>query len=92
MKTVNTSTFLGRLLDKVRPADLLHTENRSALRARIDQVLTETGLDRLQFGKQIRLELNELRGWLSGASDLTVEALTEICAILHISIGDLVTE
>lgn len=92
MKTENSLSFLGRLLDKVRPADLLQSEHRLALRARIEHLLTETGLDRLQFGNHIRAELNELRGWLSGTRDLTLEALTEICALFHISIGDLVTE
>lgn len=83
---------LKNLLDKIRPADLMHNENRLAFRSRIENLLAETGLDRIQFGKQVRTELNDLRSWLSGAKELTVEALTEICAILHISIGDLVTE
>lgn len=92
MKTENSLTFLGRLLDKVRPADLLHNEHRLALGARIEHLLAETGLNRLQFGHHIRTEMNELRGWLSGTRDLTLETLTEICGLLHISIGDLVTE
>jgi len=92
MKTGNGLTFLGRLLDKVCAADLLHTEHRLALGARIEHLLAETGWNRLQFGDHIRAEMNELRGWLSGTRDLTLEALTEICALFHISIGDLVTE
>jgi hypothetical protein len=92
MRTDNSLTFLGRLLDKVRPADLLHGEHRLALSARIEHLLTETGLNRLQFGNRIRAELNELRGWLSGSRDLTLETLTEICGLFHISIGDLVAE
>ena len=91
MRTENL-TFLGRLLDKVCAADLLHRENRLALGTRIENLLTETGLDRLQFGNRIRAELNELRSWLSGTRDLSLEALTEICALLHISVGELVTE
>ena len=92
MKTGNGLTFLGRLLDKVCAADLLHREHRLALGARIEHLLAETGLNRLQFRDQIRAELNELRGWLSGTRDLTLDTLTEICALFHISIGDLVTE
>ena len=92
MRTENSLTFLGRLLDKVRPADLLHSEHRLALGSKIERLLTETGLNRSEFGNRIRRELNELRGWLSGTRDLTVETLTEICTLFHISIGDLVTE
>jgi hypothetical protein len=92
MKTENSLTFLGRLLEKVRPVDLLHSEHRLALGARVEHLLAETGLNRLQFGNHIRKELDELRGWLSGTRDLTVEALTEICVLLHISLGELVTE
>ena len=92
MKTGNGVTFLGHLLDKVCAADLLHREHRLALGVRIEQLLAETGLNRLQFRDHIRAELNELRGWLSGTRDLTMDALTEICALFHISISDLVTE
>jgi DNA-binding Xre family transcriptional regulator len=92
MKTGNSLTFLGRLLDKVCAADLLQKEHRFALGARIEHLLTETGLNRLQFGNHIRSEINELRNWLSGTRGLTLEALTEICALLHISLGELVNE
>jgi len=92
MKTGNGLTFLGRLLDKVCPGDLLRSEHRLALGARIEHLLAETGLNRLQFGNHIRLEINELRGWLSGTRDLTLETLTEICGLFYISIGDLVSE
>lgn len=92
MRTENGLTFLGRLLDKVCAADLLHKENRLALGARIEHLLAETGLNRLQFGNHMRVEMNELRGWLSGTRDLTLETLTEICALFQISVGDLVAE
>ncbi|EHQ29633.1 helix-turn-helix domain-containing protein [Mucilaginibacter paludis] len=92
MRTENSLTLLGRLLDKVCASDLLHREHRLALAARIEHLLTETGLNRLQFGNYIRVEMNELRGWLSGTRDLTLETLTEICALFHISIGDLLAE
>lgn len=92
MKTEYSSTFLGKLLDKIHPSDLLHKEHRLALRSRIEHMLEETGLDRLQFGSRVRTELQELRSWLSGTRDLTIETLSEICGILHISLGDLVTE
>ena len=92
MKTGNSLPFLGRLLDKVCAADLLHREHRLAFGTHIEYFLIETGWNRMQFGNHVRAEMNELRGWLSGTRDLTLEALTEICALLHISIGDLVTE
>ena len=92
MKTGNGVTLLGRLLDRVCAADLRHSENRLALGTRIEHLLAETGLNGLQFGNHIRAEMNELRVWLSGTRDLTLETLTEICHLFHISIGDLVTE
>ena len=92
MKTENSLTLIGRLLDQLRPADLLQSEHRSALSIRIEQLLTETGLNRSQFGNHIRMEMNELRVWLSGTRDLTLERLTEICRLFHISISDLVAE
>jgi hypothetical protein len=91
MKTEN-ATLLGRLLDRVRPADLLDSEHRLALRSRVEQVIEETGLNRYQFGARIRSELCELRTWLSDTRELTIETLTEICTMLHISLGDLVAE
>ena len=91
MKTENV-TLLGRLLDKVRPSDLLHFEHRLALRSRVDQVIAESGLNRYQFGARIRSELCELRTWLSDTRELTIESLTEICGMLHITLGDLVSE
>lgn len=92
MKTEKTSALLVRLVAHLRPKDLLLSENRSVLLERIESLRVEEGWDNLQFGRYIRAELNELRGWLSGTRDLTLEALTEICALFHISIGDLVTE
>jgi hypothetical protein len=41
-------------LDKASAADLLHRENRLALGARIENLIAETELNRLQFGNQIR--------------------------------------
>jgi len=92
MKTENTSTLLGHLLDKIRPSDLLHNENRLALRSRIENLRAETGLDGKQFGSRIRMELNDLRAWLSGTKELTLDALTEICGLFHITVGDLLVE
>ena len=92
MRTENTTTFLGQLLDKVRPSDLLHSEHRMALRKRIEHLLENTGLEPSQFGSHVRKELNDLRGWLSSTRSMTLETLTEICCILHISVGDLVAE
>ena len=92
MKTEKTSALLVRLVAHLRPKDLLLSEHRSALRERIEALRIEKGWDNLQFGRYIRTELNELRGWLSGARELTVDSLTEICALFHISLGDLVRE
>jgi len=92
MKTVPALSFLARLTDKIRPSDLLHSEHRSTVRLHIESFLTETGFDRLQFGRHIRTEINELREWLSEAKELSVDALTEICGMFHISIGELVAE
>jgi len=92
MKTENNSTLLGRLLDKMRPADLLHNEHRLALRTRIETLRAETGLDGKQFGSRIHMELNDLRAWLSGTKELTLDALTDICGLLHITVGDLLVE
>jgi len=50
MKTENTSTLLGRLLDKMRPSDLLHNEHRLALRSRVESLRAEIGLDGRHFG------------------------------------------
>jgi len=92
MKTENTSTLLGRLLDKMRPSDLLHNEHRLALRSRVESLRVEIGLDGKQFGSRIRMELNDLRAWLSGTKELTLDALTDICGSFHITVGDLLVE
>ena len=92
MKTVNYSTFLEQILDKLRPADLHIMENRLAIKARVEHLLTETGLTKAELGSRVRRDIDSLRSWLSGTRDLTVEMLSELCSSLHISLGDLVLE
>jgi len=92
MKTVNYPSFLERILDKLRPADLHTKENRLAIKARVEHLLAETGLTTTELGSRIRREIGDLRSWLSGTRDLTVETLQELCLSLHISLGDLVLE
>lgn len=92
MRTEQTSALLILLVAHLRPKDLLLSEHRLALRERIESMRKERGWDSLQFGRYIRLELNELRSWLSGARELSLDALTEICVLFHISIGELVQE
>lgn len=92
METANNSTFLGLILDKLRPGDLNIQENRSAIKARVELLLVETGLTKAELGFRIRREMVTLRSWLSGTRDLTVETLQELCLSLHISLGDLVLE
>ena len=92
MKTENPSTFLDRILDKLRPSDLHTQESRLAVKARVEHILAETGLTATELGSRIRKEIQSLRTWLSGTRDLTVENLNEFCLSLHISLGDLVLE
>jgi DNA-binding Xre family transcriptional regulator len=92
METANNPTFLDRILDKLRPADLHTQENRLAIKARVELLLTETGLTKAEMGSRIRRDIVSLRSWLSGTRDLTVETLQELCLSLHISLGDLVME
>jgi DNA-binding Xre family transcriptional regulator len=92
METANYSTFLGQILDKLRPGDLNLKENRLAIKARVENLLTETGLTKAEMGFRIRRDMVTLRSWLEGTRDLTVETLQDLCQSLHISLGDLVTE
>ena len=92
METANNSTFLDRILDKLRPADLHAKENRLAIKTRVELLLVETGLTKAEMGSRIRRDIVSLRSWLSGTRDLTVETLQELCLSLHISLGDLVLE
>jgi hypothetical protein len=92
MNTENKSTFLDRILDKLRPSDLQTQESRLAVKSRVEHILAETGLTAAELGSRIRKEIHGLRTWLSGTRDLTVEALQEFCQSLHISLGDLVLE
>jgi DNA-binding Xre family transcriptional regulator len=92
MKTENQSTLLERILDKLRPSDLQSQEHRLAIKARVEHILSETGLTAAELSSRIRNEIHTLRAWLSGTRDLTVESLSEFCQLLHISLGDLVLE
>ncbi len=92
METANYPTFLDRILDKLNPADLHVKENRLAIKTRVEDLLTETGLTTLELGSRIRKDIVSLRSWLSGTRDLTVEMLHELCVSMHISLGDLVLE
>jgi DNA-binding Xre family transcriptional regulator len=90
METTNYPTFLDQILGKLRPVDLHIKENRLVIKARVEHLLTETGLTKAEMGSRIRREMVTLRSWLSGTRNLTVETLQELCAALHISLGDLV--
>ncbi|PTQ93541.1 Cro/C1-type helix-turn-helix DNA-binding protein [Mucilaginibacter yixingensis] len=92
MKTENISSFFEHIFHKLNPSDLLHGEHRLAVADRVEHLLKETGLTRQQFGERIRTELHSVRDFLSGTRDMTLETLTEICSLLHISLGDLVIE
>ncbi|MBV8389235.1 MAG: helix-turn-helix transcriptional regulator [Mucilaginibacter sp.] len=92
METATSPTFLGQILDKLRPADLHKKENRLAIKARVEHLLAETGLTKAELGFRIRREIVTLRSWLSGTRNLTIETLQELCLSLHISLGDLVLE
>ena len=92
MKTANYSTFLEKILDKLRPADLHIMENRLAIKARVEHLLTETGITKAELSSRVRRDIDSLRSWLSGTRNLTVETLSELCSSLHISLGDLVLE
>ena len=92
MKTANYSTFLEQILDKLRPADLHIMENRLAIKACVEHLLTETGITKAELGSRVRRDIDSLRSWLSGTRNLTVETLSELCSSLHISLGDLVLE
>ena len=92
MNTENKSSFLDRILDKLRPSDLQTQESRLAVKRRVELLLAETGLTATELGSRIRKDIQSLRSWLSGTRDLTVETLQEFCQSLHISLGDLVVE
>ena len=92
METAKYSPFLGQILAKLRPGDLNLKENRLAIKARVESLLTETGLTKAEMGFRIRRDIVTLRSWLEGTRDLTVETLQELCLSLHISLGDLVLE
>lgn len=92
METANHPTFLDRILDKLRPVDLNIVENRLAIKTRVENLLTETGLTKAEMGYRIRREIVTLRSWLEGTRNLTAETLHELCQSLHISLGDLVLE
>ncbi len=92
MKTENISSFMEHILQKLNPSDFFVGEHRLAIVTRIDNLINELGISRQQFGDCVRTELHTVRGWLSGTTDLTLDKLTEICQVLHISLGDLVVE
>ena len=92
MKTENQSTFLERILDKLRPSDLQNLESRLSIKARVEHILSETGLTATELSSRIRKDIHSLRTWLSGTRNLTIESLNEFCQLLHISLGDLVLE
>jgi len=92
MNTENKTTFLDRILDKLRPSDLHTQESRLAVKTRVEHILAETGLTAAELGSRIRKDIYSLRSWLSDTRELTVETLQEFCQSLHISLGDLVVE
>ncbi len=92
MKTENISSLVEQVVQRLKPSDLQVGENRLVITSQIDQIIEDKGWTKLQFGNFIRTEIVSIRTWLSDTRDFSMETLTEICQLFHISVGDLVVE
>jgi DNA-binding Xre family transcriptional regulator len=92
MKTDDRPSLLGVIIARLSPADMANKENRLLIATRIEDMLRQNCWTRQQFAGLMRKEISLIRSWLGGTYNLTAEALTEICQLLNVSLGDLVAE
>jgi DNA-binding Xre family transcriptional regulator len=92
MKTDERTSILGVIIARLSPADIAHKENRLLIATRIEDMLRQNSWSRQHFAGLMRKEISLIRSWLGSTYDLTAEALTEICLLLNVSLGDLVAE
>jgi hypothetical protein len=86
------TSLLTVILSKISPADISLKENRQLIAERIERLMRHNGWSRRHFKYLMRREIQPLREWFGNSYTLTVESLSEICALLQLSVGDLVAE
>ena len=90
--TDDRTSLLTVILNKFSPADISLKENRLLVAERIEKMLHQNNWSRRHFSVLMRREIRPLRAWLGNTRTHTIESLNEICALLSISLGDLVAE
>lgn len=92
METAQRPSLLDVILVRLSPADIAHTDNRRLIAERIESLLRQNSWSRQHFTGLMRREILPLRTWLGHTYSLTLDGLHELCALLHVSLGDLVAE
>lgn len=86
------TSLLTVILSKISPADISLKENRLLIAERIERLMRQNSWSRRHFAYLMRREIQPLREWFGNSYTFTVEGLSEICALLQLSVGDLVAE
>jgi len=86
--TDDRNQLLSVILRQLSPGDISLKENRLLITERIEKLLHQNSWSKQQFTALMRKEIVALRHWLGHTTD----NLTDICRLLNVSMGDLVTE
>jgi transcriptional regulator with XRE-family HTH domain len=87
-----SKTVLKSLLEEITPLEMKKSRDLMKLAARIDKLLVERGLSKIQFAKFMGKEASTISKWLSGTHNFTVDTLSEISDCLGVNLNQLFAE
>ncbi len=83
------SSVIDELLNEITPAEKMQVRVKMQLAARLDDLITETGLNKSEFASRLGKNPSEITKWLSGTHNFTIDTLVEIAGALNITVQEL---
>ncbi len=94
MKKFNTariysSDLIKNLLNEISPLEMQQSKEKMLIAARIQDLMTQKGIRKVELAKRLNKRPSEVTKWLSGTQNLTLDILTMIAFELGVEISKL---
>ncbi len=86
-KSIND--LIDNVLSAIGKVDKMKIENKMVISSRIDELLKQRSLGKLEFANRLNQNPSVVTKWLSGNHNFTIDTLTEISVDLDITISEL---
>jgi transcriptional regulator with XRE-family HTH domain len=83
------SRIVSDLLSEITPVEKVQTRTKMSLAARLDDLITARGWGKSEFAEKVNKNPSEITKWLSGNQNFTIDTLSEIAAVLDMSVAEL---